>query len=63
MHIIQTQPEMLRFFGMDPKQVIKEIEEIKTEKENIEKNFDQKVAGYTDMWNKWVLKYKTFISG
>jgi hypothetical protein len=61
MQILRAQPEMLRFFGLNPTEVIQEIEEAKKAREDIEKNFDQKLAGYKEKWVQWVQRYKAIL--
>ena len=54
---------MLRFFGLDPTEVEKEIAESQKAKELIVKNFGQLQAAYKEKWNQWVLRYKTLLQG
>ena len=54
---------MLRFFGLDPNEVMQEIENSKKEREDIERNFDQKLTAYKEKWNQWVLRYKALLQG
>ncbi len=53
---------MLMLFGLDHKKVIAEIEQVKKEREDIEQNYDAKVAGFKDLWKQWVMKYKQILS-
>ena len=41
--ILETQPEMLKLFGLDPDQVREELEQVDRAREDIDRNYDIKV--------------------
>ena len=42
-HILQNQPDMLKFYGMDPDVIRQEIEDSKKNLKEISENFDTKI--------------------
>ena len=62
LQVIKVQPQMLAMFGLNPATVLAELEKLKAEKDEIEKNYDSILNGFKDLWVVWIMKYKSIIS-
>lgn len=58
MHILKTQPEILKMFGYDPVVVQQQIDDAKAKFSEVEANYDEKMSGFGQIWTDWLVKYK-----